>query len=123
MCAAQLTVVDMSGASRYKQLWECYYKECQAVVFVVDSASASAQLEENRDTLRDILRHKDLAKQPLLVFSNKSDLPSARASAEVAERLELTGEACGKRAWQMTACSALTGEGVDDGIKWLVGKV
>jgi hypothetical protein len=25
----------MSGQAKYVQLWECYYKECQAVVFVV----------------------------------------------------------------------------------------
>ena len=28
------------GQGKYVELWECYYKECQAVVFVVDAASA-----------------------------------------------------------------------------------
>ena len=29
---------DMSGASKYRRLWEKYYKETDAVVFVVDSS-------------------------------------------------------------------------------------
>jgi ADP-ribosylation factor-like protein 6 len=30
----------MSGAGRYRPLWEQYYREAQAVVFVIDSADA-----------------------------------------------------------------------------------
>jgi GTPase SAR1 family protein len=33
-----LTVFDMSGAGCYRLLWEQYYLETQAVIFVVDSA-------------------------------------------------------------------------------------
>lgn len=32
------TVFDMSGAGRYRMLWEHYYRETQAVIFVLDSA-------------------------------------------------------------------------------------
>jgi ADP-ribosylation factor-like protein 6 len=28
----------MSGAGRYRTLWEQYYREAEAVIFVVDSA-------------------------------------------------------------------------------------
>uniref|UniRef100_A0AAZ3RLZ9 ADP-ribosylation factor-like protein 6 n=1 Tax=Oncorhynchus tshawytscha TaxID=74940 RepID=A0AAZ3RLZ9_ONCTS len=31
------TVFDMSGQGRYRNLWEHYYKEGQAIIFVVDS--------------------------------------------------------------------------------------
>ena len=31
----------MSGQSKYASLWECYYADVQAVVFVVDSADAA----------------------------------------------------------------------------------
>lgn len=33
-----LTVFDMSGAGRYRPLWEQYYCEAQGVLFVLDSA-------------------------------------------------------------------------------------
>eukprot|EP00775_Hariotina_reticulata_P012191 gene12191-12328_t len=32
------TVFDMSGAGRYRTLWEQYYREAQALIFVLDSA-------------------------------------------------------------------------------------
>lgn len=32
------TVFDMSGAGRYRTLWEQYYREADAIIFVVDSA-------------------------------------------------------------------------------------
>jgi GTPase SAR1 family protein len=47
-----LTVVDMSGQSKYKDtLWECYYEDANAVVFVVDAAES----EENVDAARAAL--------------------------------------------------------------------
>ena len=32
------TVFDMSGAGRYRNLWEQYYKDCNAIIYVVDTA-------------------------------------------------------------------------------------
>ena len=34
----RFTVFDMSGAGRYRALWEQYYADAAAAVFVVDSA-------------------------------------------------------------------------------------
>jgi ADP-ribosylation factor-like protein 6 len=118
-----LTVVDMSGQSKYHDLWECYYKDAQAVVYVVDAASDEAALDESRETLHEMLAHEHLAGRPLLVFANKSDLPNARSAADVAAEVHLTGAACEGRPWHVGACVAVTGEGVDEGIRWLLGKL
>eukprot|EP00088_Acartia_fossae_P019220 TRINITY_DN21189_c0_g1_i1.p1 TRINITY_DN21189_c0_g1~~TRINITY_DN21189_c0_g1_i1.p1 ORF type:complete len:140 (+),score=29.19 TRINITY_DN21189_c0_g1_i1:215-634(+) len=32
------TAFDMSGQGRYRNLWEHYYRDCQGVIFVVDSS-------------------------------------------------------------------------------------
>ena len=32
------TCFDMSGQGRYRNLWEHYYKECDAIIFVIDSS-------------------------------------------------------------------------------------
>ena len=34
----RFNVFDMSGANKYRSLWEKYYKDAEAVVFVVDTA-------------------------------------------------------------------------------------
>lgn len=36
----QLTVFDMAGGSKYRNLWSNYYKEVDGIVYVVDSADA-----------------------------------------------------------------------------------
>lgn len=47
---------------------------------------------------------------PLLVFANKQDLVTAAPAAEIAEGLSL--HTYRDREWQIQACSALSGEGV-----------
>lgn len=32
------TAFDMSGAGRYRNLWEHHFKSCQGIVFVIDSS-------------------------------------------------------------------------------------
>ena len=52
----ELTVVDMSGQSKYKDtLWECYYEDANAVVFVVDAAESEENVEAARAALEFFL--------------------------------------------------------------------
>jgi small GTP-binding protein len=132
----ELTVVDMSGQSKYKDtLWECYYEDANAVVFVVDAAESEENVEAARAALEFFLsspnaqktgdaKKKKKAPPPLAVFANKSDLPSARSASELASLMRLTGEseALKDRAWHVGACCARTGEGVRDGFRWLIEK-
>ena len=36
--ALNFTAFDMSGAGRYRTLWEQYYREAECIIFVIDSA-------------------------------------------------------------------------------------
>jgi len=54
---------------------------------------------------------------PLLVFANKQDLVTAAPAAEIAEGLSL--HTYRDREWQIQACSALSGEGVQVRSEWL----
>ena len=114
----KLTVVDMSGQGKYHELWECYYKDIQAIIFVVDAASSVEQLEESKSMLATMLSHKDLKGTPLLVFANKRDLPEAKGAAAIASDVNLTGAVCVRGVHSV----ALTGDGIDGGIKWLLGR-
>ena len=46
----------------------------------------------------------------MLVFANKQDLSTAARASEIATGLNL--HTIRERAWQIQACSAMTGEGV-----------
>lgn len=55
----QCEMFDMSGAGAYRNLWEHYFKECNAVIFVIDSADGK-RLMVVKDEIRQMLSHKDM---------------------------------------------------------------
>ena len=53
----QFTIFDMSGQKRYRELWQNYYHETDAIVFVVD-CSDSKRFAVVREELRNFIAHK-----------------------------------------------------------------
>jgi len=78
------TVFDMSGAGRYRNLWEQYYKDAHAIIYVVD-CSDKLRMCVAKDELDLLLKHKDLNKVPLLFFANKMDLPQSLTPVDCAQ--------------------------------------
>ena len=114
------SVFDMAGGQTYRTLWETYYSGVDGILFVVDS-SDKLRMCVARDELEMLLKHKDIQAgphTPMLFFANKMDLPGALEPSEVSMQLGLP--ALTERPWQIAASNALTGEGVDAGIAWLV---
>jgi len=72
-----------------------------------------------KDELDTLLAHKDLVNRPvpILFFANKMDLPRALSAADVSKLLAL--ETIVDRPWRIVASNALTGAGVEEGMKWL----
>lgn len=54
------TAFDMSGHDRYRSLWEHYYKDCQAIIFIIDS-SDKLRLVVAKEELDMLLQHPDVA--------------------------------------------------------------
>ena len=54
---------------------------------------------------------------PLLVYANKQDLPNARSTSEITQRLGL--EQLRGREWLVQGCSATSGDGLLEGLEWL----
>ncbi|XP_039191619.1 ADP-ribosylation factor-like protein 6 isoform X2 [Crotalus tigris] len=116
------TVFDMSGQGRYRNLWEHYYKDCQAIIFVIDSSDILRMVvaKEELDTL---LAHPDLKHRriPILFFANKMDLRDAVSSVKVSHLLTL--ENIKDKPWQICASDALKGEGLQEGVDWLQDQI
>jgi len=67
---------------------------------------------------------QELKTSLLLVLANKQDLPLGQGRltpAQVSEALGLTD--LRQREWQIMGCSALTGEGLMEGMDWMVSKL
>ncbi|PNH11692.1 ADP-ribosylation factor-like protein 6 [Tetrabaena socialis] len=118
--ALTFTVFDMSGAGRYRTLWEQYYREADAVIFVVDSAD-KLRMVVSRDEMELLLKHPNMRAVPVLFFANKHDLPVAMPPVEIAQALGLND--IKDRPWQIMPSNGLTGEGVDKGMDWLAERL
>eukprot|EP01138_Halocafeteria_seosinensis_P009836 gb/GECG01010047.1/.p1 GENE.gb/GECG01010047.1/~~gb/GECG01010047.1/.p1 ORF type:complete len:199 (+),score=27.89 gb/GECG01010047.1/:1-597(+) len=113
---------DMSGESRFRSLWERYYKNADSIIFVVDS-SDKLRMVVAKDELDSILAHEDIKDRniPLLVFGNKMD---KRESLPVVEIMNLLGlQKIRDKPWHIQPSNALTGDGIPEGVEWLVNQI
>ncbi|XP_070831587.1 ADP-ribosylation factor-like protein 6 isoform X3 [Chaetodon trifascialis] len=112
------TVFDMSGQSRYRNLWEHYYKESHAIIFVIDSGD-KLRMVVAKEELDTFLNHEDIRckKIPVLFFANKMDLQDAVSSVKVSQMLCL--ENIKDKPWHICASNAIKGEGLQEGLDWL----
>ncbi|XP_023149376.1 ADP-ribosylation factor-like protein 11 [Amphiprion ocellaris] len=104
-----LTVWDVGGQRSMRPNWRFYLDSCQALVFVVDS-SDPGRIPEAQKALKKVLSDERLRGVPLMVLANKKDLPNSMTIREVSRQLDLPSY--GDRLWEIQACSALQGLGL-----------
>lgn len=110
-------VWDLGGQTSIRPYWRCYYADTKAVVYVVDSSDRE-RLEINKVELLAMLAEEELVDAKLLVFANKQDQPDAMTPAEVSEGLGL--DTLKGRQWSIHKSCAIKGEGLEEGLDWLV---
>ena len=113
----KLNVWDIGGQAAIRPYWKNYFENTDGLVYVVDSAD-DARLNESSEELKQLIAEGALAKVPLLVFANKQDLTFAVDVEAIIASLNL--KEINDRTWNIQACSALTKEGLQDGMEWLV---
>jgi ADP-ribosylation factor-like protein 6 len=114
------TVFDMSGQGRYRNLWEHYYKDANAIVFVIDT-SDKIRMCVVKEELALVLSNPDCKGLPILFFANKMDMTGALSPIECVQMLEL--DRITDRTWHIVPSNAILGDGLDDGISWLTNKL
>lgn len=87
---------------------------------MVDSAD-EMRVQEVKENLQELLGEELLAGVPLLVFANKQDLEMALEAPEVMSSLEL--ENISDRTWNIQACSAVSQQGLNEGMEWLINTI
>ena len=116
----KLNVWDIGGQKAIRAYWPNYYEGTDGLVYVVDS-SDEARIEECTEELGQLLAETELSSVPLLVFANKQDLDLALEAEEVMAKCQL--ENISDRTWNIQACSAMTKEGLQEGMEWLVNTI
>ena len=115
----KLNVWDVGGQKTIRAYWRNYFEKTDGLIWVVDSADR-ARLQICREELNGLLAQEKLAGASLLIFANKQDVRGALSADEIADVLGLDGENFQKRHWSIRGCSAVSGEGLVEGMDWLI---
>ena len=78
-------------------------------------------MDESSLELAQLLGEEKLEGVPLIIFANKQDLISALSAEEISEGFDLIS--IRDRPWIIQPCSAKTGDGLQEGMEWVVGQV
>ncbi|NXC27769.1 ARL14 protein, partial [Campylorhamphus procurvoides] len=110
-----LTVWDVGGQEKMRQLWGNFLEDTACLLYVVDS-SDKRRLEESRKEFELILKNESIKDVPVVVLANKQDLAGALNAEEITRRLKMKKH-CGDRTWYVQPCCAITGEGLEDALR------
>ncbi|EIW61877.1 ARF/SAR [Trametes versicolor FP-101664 SS1] len=114
-------VWDLGGQSSIRPYWRCYFPNTSAIIYVIDASDVD-RLDTSRSELLTMLSEEELAGVPLLVFCNKQDVTGALPPETVSEKLGLAGGEK-ERQWSVRGSCATKGEGLEDGLDWLVNAI
>lgn len=112
-----LKMWDVGGGPSVREFWSTHYKKTHAIIFVINS-NDRRRLMETSMCLQQVLDSDELIDLPLLVYANKQDTPDAISASELEVLLHLGS--IRDRSWRCVECSAISGAGIEDGIRWLV---
>lgn len=122
----EVTIFDLGGGKRIRNIWRNYYAESYGVIFVVDSSDIE-RMEETKQAMTEVLNSPKISGKPVLVLANKQDREGALSEADVIESLsleKLVNEH--KCLCQIEPCSAVMGCGkkidksIKKGLYWLL---
>lgn len=115
---APLIFWDLGGQAGLRSIWDKYYSESHAILFVADCTD-EARLDEAKAALDHVVASRELFGAPLLIIANKQDVASAVSRTVIADRF---GESTlqSQRPCRIQPASAFTGEGISEGMQWLV---
>ena len=112
-------VYDLGGKQNLRPFWKYKLQYTQQLIFVID-AEDQERIEEARHELMMLLADRHLNETALLILANKQDAPNAMTIKEIGEKLGL--RYLTNRKWYIAPTSAVSGEGLWEGMEWLAKK-
>mmetsp|Transcript_53281 Transcript_53281/g.79149 ORF Transcript_53281/g.79149 Transcript_53281/m.79149 type:complete len:187 (+) Transcript_53281:171-731(+) len=113
---------DVGGQRTIRSYWRNYFEKTDGLIWVVDSSDRE-RLEGCKKELFELIQQEKLVGASLLILANKQDLTNSLKAEEIVDMLELKSERFGNRHWSIFGCSAVTGEGLAQGMDWMVNDI
>ncbi|CAN0034896.1 ADP-ribosylation factor-related protein 1 isoform X1 [Lethenteron reissneri] len=117
--SVRLMFWDLGGQEELQSLWDKYFAECHGVIYLIDSVD-EGRLVESRDAFDKMVSSEALEGVPLLVLANKQDMEGCLTVPDIKTAFSDSATKIGKRDCLVQPSSALTGDGVNEGIEWMV---
>uniref|UniRef100_A0A7S2V1M1 ADP-ribosylation factor-like protein 2 n=1 Tax=Fibrocapsa japonica TaxID=94617 RepID=A0A7S2V1M1_9STRA len=133
-----LNVWDVGGQQTIRSYWRNYFEQTDGLIWVVDSADR-VRLEDCRRELHALLTQEKLGGASLLVLANKQDIEGALSVEAIATALGLKADgdpssedasptifsdpSFATRHWSIAGCSAVSGQGLLQGVDWIVDDI
>ncbi|CAH0557177.1 unnamed protein product [Brassicogethes aeneus] len=111
---------DLGGQQSLRAAWSTYYTNTEFVIVVIDSTDRE-RLSIIREEIYKMLTNEELSKAGVLVYANKQDVKGSMTASEISKELDLTS--IKKQQWHIQSCCALTGEGLYQGLEWIVSRL
>ena len=111
---------DVGGPDNLRDQWSAYYKGTRAVILVLDSTDVT-RLPIIKEKMHKVMKHKELKNSVLLIYANKQDQHNSLSPLKMSRILDAKGMS--DRSWQIQGCSAINGEGLFEGLEWLVNQL
>lgn len=109
---------DLGGQKELQLLWDKYFLEAHAIVWVVDSSDRD-RLNESIEAFNSIIKNELLDNLPLLFVINKQDIQTAMKPNEVTDAFHASFALIGDRRFLSIPTSALNGKGINESIGWI----
>ncbi|PVD23965.1 hypothetical protein C0Q70_17241 [Pomacea canaliculata] len=104
----RLNFWDLGGQEELQSLWDKYYAETHAVIYVVDSSDRD-RIEESKMAFDKMVFNSSLRGVPLLLLANKQDLEDCLTVSDIRHVFNPTPEVVGSRDCRTDGVSALRG--------------
>ena len=102
------------------RFWDSYFADANCIIYVVDASNQDYIFEEREELHKWILSNARLRTLPLLILSNKHDLPNCRTEQQILTNLGLDANSKSALRWHFQETSGVTGAGIAEGLDWLI---
>ncbi|XP_064624972.1 ADP-ribosylation factor-related protein 1-like [Lineus longissimus] len=120
--STRLNFWDLGGQEDLQALWDKYYAESHALIYVIDSNDRE-RVEESKVAFEKMITSDVLDGVPLLILANKQDLEGHMTVSDIKTQFRDSAHHIGRRDCKVLGTAAITGEGVHEGIDWITQAV
>jgi ADP-ribosylation factor-like protein 2 len=118
-----LNIWDVGGQQTLRSFWFNYFDQLDALIWVIDVSQLDRLAEVFRE-LYAVIQNERVYGVKLLILLNKIDLVNTdvdEVGSRVVKELELKSYGAQGEKWGVMKCSAITGEGIQQGLRWITG--